>query len=129
MQNFYVGHAMRKCVIRHLRTVKTQIRLCIRAVLSGPLLSANSHLTLWNVSMESNCPDETLHMREINLNMCILHMFECTFSLDMADMKQGGRYLTEVNLWDSGALLISGKKIGAEFISAEDLVRPPNPEA
>ena len=40
--------------------------------------------TLYNVSMESNCPDDFLRMRGINLNMCILRMFEDTFLLDAA---------------------------------------------
>ena len=36
--------------------------------------------------MESKCQDETLRMRVINLNLCILCMFEDTFSLDVANM-------------------------------------------
>ena len=32
------GRAMRKCVFGHMRTVKAQIRLRIRAVWSGPSL-------------------------------------------------------------------------------------------
>ena len=34
--------------------------------------------------MEIKCPDETLRMRGMNLNMCILSMLEDTFSLDAA---------------------------------------------
>ena len=34
--------------------------------------------------MDSKCPDETLHMREMNLNLCILRMLKDTFSLGMA---------------------------------------------
>ena len=44
MQVSYVlcmGHAMPKCVCGHMRTAKAQIRLRIRAVWSGPSLSAN----------------------------------------------------------------------------------------
>ena len=42
------------------------------------------HWTLKEVSMESKYPDETLHMYRMNLNLCILRMFEDTFSLDVA---------------------------------------------
>ena len=31
--------------------------------------------------MESKCPDETLRMRGMNLNLCLLYMFEDTFSV------------------------------------------------
>ena len=34
--------------------------------------------------MESKCPDETLRMRRMNLNQCILRMFKDTFSLGAA---------------------------------------------
>ena len=34
--------------------------------------------------MESNCPDETFHMRGMTLNLCTLRMFDNTFSLDVA---------------------------------------------
>ena len=36
--------------------------------------------------MESKCPDETLCMHEMNLNMCILRMLEDTFSLGAAQI-------------------------------------------
>ena len=48
----------------------------------------NRHVFLmvifYNVSMERKCPDETLRMREMNLHLCILHMLEDTFLLDVA---------------------------------------------
>ena len=31
--------------------------------------------------MKSKCPDESLHMRRMNLNLCILHMLEEAFLL------------------------------------------------
>ena len=34
--------------------------------------------------MESKCPDETMRMRGMNLNLCILHMFDDNFSLTAA---------------------------------------------
>ena len=37
-------------------------------------------------SMENKFPDETLHMRGMNLNLCILRMFEDTFSLGAVQM-------------------------------------------
>ena len=42
------------------------------------------------VPVESRCPDETLRVRGINLNQCILRMFEDTFSLCAAHMASGG---------------------------------------
>ena len=41
---------------------------------------------LLNVSMESKCPDETLRMRAMNLNLCILHMSEDTLLHGAAHM-------------------------------------------
>ena len=34
--------------------------------------------------MESKCPDKTFHMRGMNLNLCIVRMFEDTFSVSAA---------------------------------------------
>ena len=36
--------------------------------------------------MESKCPDETLRMRGMNLNLCILRMLEDTFLLGAAQL-------------------------------------------
>ena len=36
--------------------------------------------------MESKGPDDTLRMRQDDLNQCILHMFENTFPLEAAHM-------------------------------------------
>ena len=36
--------------------------------------------------MESKCPDETLRMRGMNLNLYIMRMFVNTFSLDAAHL-------------------------------------------
>ena len=40
--------------------------------------------TIYNVSMESKCPDENLRMHGINLNLCILRVFEDTLLLGTA---------------------------------------------
>ena len=66
---------MRKHIFGHMWIAKAQISLCIRE---------KNHWILYNVSMESKCPDETLCMRGMNLNLCILRMFEDTFSLGAA---------------------------------------------
>ena len=39
--------------------------------------------------MENKCPDETLHVREMNLNLWILRMLEETFSLGTAYFLRG----------------------------------------
>ena len=44
-----LGRAMRKLVFGHMQTAKTQIRRRIRAVWSGPLLSADG--TIWDYRM------------------------------------------------------------------------------
>ena len=36
--------------------------------------------------MESKCPDKTLRMRDMNLNLCMLRMREDTFSLEVAQV-------------------------------------------
>ena len=36
--------------------------------------------------MASKCPDETLHMRKMSVNLCILRMFEDPFSLDVTQL-------------------------------------------
>ena len=40
--------------------------------------------------MESKCPDKTLHMRGMNLNLSILHMFRDTFSFGMGHILIAG---------------------------------------
>ena len=40
LKTYYMNHAMRKCVLCHMRTTKTQISLRIRAVWSASLLFA-----------------------------------------------------------------------------------------
>ena len=78
----YGSRAMRKHVFKHMRTAKALSRLRIRAVCSGPSLTANGIIRIiQNVWMESKCPDETLRMRWINLNRRILRMLEDTFCL------------------------------------------------
>ena len=78
----------------HMRHAKT----CFRAYADseGPDQPAHSrclirtftvreqnHWTLQNVSMESKCPDDTLRMREINLNVLFAaHLRALVFSLD-----------------------------------------------
>ena len=57
--NMYMGHAIRKCVLAPIWTVKAQIRLRICTVWSGPSLSANRIIGPKNVLMESKCLNET----------------------------------------------------------------------
>ena len=70
-----MSRALRKGVFGHLRTAKAQIILhsLIRA------FADRHHLTLEKVSMNGKFPDEVLRMRGMNLNLCILRMFEDIF--------------------------------------------------
>ena len=45
----HFGRHMRKRVFRYMRTVKVQIRLCMRAVWSGPSLSANKAIRYYRM--------------------------------------------------------------------------------
>ena len=56
-------------------------------------------------SMESKCLDETLRMRGMNLNRCILHMFDDNFSLTAAQFcvvhksNMSAQYISSFILW------------------------------
>ena len=60
-----VGRTMRKYVYRHMLTAKAQISLHIRAVWSGPSLSANRIWILKKVWMESKDADDALYMHRM----------------------------------------------------------------
>ena len=71
----HVGCAMRNRVFGHMRTAKSQIRLRIRAVWSGPSQSANRDWTLQNICRMYQWRANArmiLRMRGMNLNMRIL---------------------------------------------------------
>ena len=57
-----------------------------------------NHWTLKNVSMENKCPDETLHMRRVNLSLCILRMLEDNFSFGAALLKNSLLSLFKVGI-------------------------------
>ena len=77
---------MQKRVFSHMRTAKTQISLNIRAIWSGPSLSAKRNIGY--VWMESKGPDDTyfVHAQD-NLNLCILRVFEGNFRLARPNVK------------------------------------------
>ena len=58
-----------------------------RSLVRAFAVRLQNHCTLQNASIESKCPDETLRMRWMNLNLCILRMLEDTCSLGAAQMK------------------------------------------
>ena len=71
-----------------MQKAKAQISLRIRTLWSGPLLSANriiGHYIHVKYQKRAN-PNETLRMRGMNLNLCILRMLEDTFSLEAAQL-------------------------------------------
>ena len=61
---YKTGRTWRKCVFGRQRTAKSPISLRIRAVWSGPSLSANRTIECYRmfVSMKSECPDEILRI-------------------------------------------------------------------
>ena len=72
----------------HVETENTLIRLRVRSLIRVFSVYWQNHLTLQNVSMESKYPDVTLCMRGMNLNLCILRMFEkYLFRLTMSALK------------------------------------------
>ena len=72
---------MQKRVFGHMRTAKAQISLCIRTVWSGPSLTANKMIGYYRTyERRAKARHDTLCMRRVNLILCILRMFENTFS-------------------------------------------------
>ena len=59
--------------------------------------------------MGSKCPDEILHMREVNLNLCILHMFKDTFSFGSAHIIKR-KYIKTSNFLKIDTTFIYGKR-------------------
>ena len=79
------------------RNAKTCLRTCAdigapdqpalpRRLIRAFAVRLQNSWTLQNISMESKCQDETLGMRVMNLNLCILNMLEDTFSLGAAHL-------------------------------------------
>ena len=68
---------MQKRVSGHMWTAKAIINL-IRAL----SVHLKNHLTPENVSMDYKCPDETLRVRGMILNLCAKRMLEENLSLD-----------------------------------------------
>ena len=77
----YTGRAMRKLVFRHMRTMKAQISLWIRAVWSGPSLSAYRIIDMIKCINEQQRPGWYSALAQDDLILRILRMLEGTFSL------------------------------------------------
>ena len=85
-----MGRAKRKRILRHMRTEKAQINLRIRAVCSGPSLSAKRGTGHYKIQMhmneeQSTCDTYYAHARD-DVNPHILRMHECTFLLHAVQM-------------------------------------------
>ena len=84
MGNTYIDCGMRKHVFGHMRTAKAQINLRIRAVWSGPTLSANRIIRYFRMYQWRANARMKLCMRLMNQNLCIVRMLENTFSTGAA---------------------------------------------
>ena len=80
-----MGHAVQKCVFKHMMTVKAKISLGILTVWSGPSLSANKIIGYDRMYGEQRHRWFFGHTQD-DLNLHILRMFEATFSFDAAHM-------------------------------------------
>ena len=78
----YMDRAMQKRVFWHMRKTKAQVSLRIRAVWSGPLLSANGIVRYYEMKREQR----PFVRAQDDLNLCILRIFEGTFLLDTTNM-------------------------------------------
>ena len=76
---------MRKHIFGQMRTTKP--RSACSAVQSYQGLCCPLTKSLWNVSMKSKCPDETLRMCGMNMNQFILRIFEDTLLLRVARIR------------------------------------------
>ena len=86
-QSYYMECAMRKRVFGHIRAAKTLIRLRIRAVWSGPSLSASRLIAYYRMyEWRAKRPGWYFVRAQDDQNLRSLRMFEGTFSLDEAHM-------------------------------------------
>ena len=85
---------MRKRVFGNGRAAKAQISLRIRAVWSGPSLSANRIVGYYRMYEWSAKARMTIRLAHYDPNLCNLRMLEGTFSLDAAHI-----YYTMLNIY------------------------------
>ena len=78
---------MQKRVFSHMRKAKTQISLSICAVWSGPSLSAHRIIGYTECMNEEQRPGWYFVHSQVDLNLCILRVFDGNFSLHAAQCK------------------------------------------